>query len=464
MVDWSQGSAHPLVAAISDPYVSSAKAELQSIGDLHPGHRKTPYRGSTPARPRHGVGTRRARANRRVDARPHFRLALDEATASAWPALRNSASGEHPLPSDDGDAWAGIACWGSDIAWLAQVYWAYGRHYQRVRSFLCDSHGVGGVSLRSVLRVAAIRAKYADWHTGRNSFPSVARIMRESGYSKRLVQRATKCLRLLGCATEVLRGRLRTLDERLNCHQIGDRHRGWTSVYALHPPYDAEVIHKAATEADATKKQMTPHLVGSLLGFLPTSMQNLLLRTSTAGRRRRDASRRPAQTQPRRPRRRPHSQALLLASQWLRDAETPLWAHKHSPTTWAYVCEPLAAHGWCPRDINQLLVDHRSTGGWIADSPRTPIILIRWLISRVDDLANRPAAADMARDAEIAAKALIQTPPVTEILAGLGAGSTPAGREKARAMYVAARQRGGQPPAPTRPGHARRLGDPLRSP
>lgn len=434
MTDWSQSSAHHLMSAISAPCVSASIAEpLSNIYSSPPrGHLISHYRGSTPARPRHGVGTRRANCGRKVDARPQFRLALDEAIACRISAIR---LGDVALPSDDGDAWAGIPCWTGQIGWLAQVYWAYRRHYERLRPFFCSRTGTGGVSLTAVLRVAAIRAKYADTRTGRNSFPSVVRIMREADLGKRTVQRATKFLRMTDCATEVLRGRLRTLDERLNCHQIGDKARGWTSVYALHPPRDVRVIHNAHADFEGTKIQMTPHLSGDLLSSLPPFMQNSLTKTNSVGRLKRTAPRRTAHTKRKRAEP-PSPKAALLAAQWLRDDETPRWAHRHSRTTWAYVCESLAAQGWCARDINQMLTDHVSAGGWIATNPGKPIALVRWIISRIDDLANRPAAADMAREAGEAARAKVNTPPASTFLASLGPGSTSEGRQRARAIFA----------------------------
>ena len=50
----------------------------------------------------------------------------------------------------------------------------------------------------------------------------------------RTVQRADTALRLLGVATEVLRGRQRTRAERFASWRVGDRGRGWASVWALH--------------------------------------------------------------------------------------------------------------------------------------------------------------------------------------------------------------------------------------
>lgn len=309
---------------------------------------------------------------------------------------------EKSLPSDDGDAWDGIACWNDPITWLAQVWWAYEDHYERLRPWFCDARGRGGVSADAVLKVAAVRAKYADHLTGRNSYPSVRRIERETGFSERKVQRATKFLRLAGLATEVLRGRLRTLEERLNCHQVGDKRRGWASVYALHPPRNPRVIHKARTCPLAEIGSVTPHLEGSLLRLLSPYMQKLLSRTGKAGSLKRRASRDPQHRKAgmvRRRRAAPDPDGLRLALRWAQTPESPSWLGRHSPATWARVLKAPAAHGWTVGDLQQLLRDHISLGGWLADSPdMPPIVLLAWLLKKHGDLADRPAAYDDLRE------------------------------------------------------------------
>ncbi|WP_254697449.1 helix-turn-helix domain-containing protein [Mycobacterium avium] len=64
--------------------------------------------------------------------------------------------------------------------------------------------------------------------------PATKRLATDTGYDVRTIQRASTVLRLLGVATEVLRGRQRTRIERLASWRVGDRGRGWASVWALH--------------------------------------------------------------------------------------------------------------------------------------------------------------------------------------------------------------------------------------
>lgn len=64
------------------------------------------------------------------------------------------------------------------------------------------------------------------------------------------------------------------------------------------------------------------------------------------------------------------------------------------------------AHGWTPRDLNQLITDWLGVGHWIADSPHKPIGLLGAILAWYgrDNLAERPAALDEAREAaELAA-------------------------------------------------------------
>ena len=103
------------------------------------------------------------------------------------------------------------------------------------------------------MRVAQARAAYADHATGRGSRPTNERLAADTGYSVRTVQRADTALRLLGVATEVLRGRQRTRAERLASWRVGDRGRGWASVWALHD--DAQLARLVGA--------LSPHPEGS---------------------------------------------------------------------------------------------------------------------------------------------------------------------------------------------------------
>jgi len=90
------------------------------------------------------------------------------------------------------------------------------------------------VSVKSLVAVAEACAVFADHRTGCNCRPTNARLAAMTGLSVRTVQRASTALRLLGVATEVMRGRQRTLAERFASWRVGDTGRGRASVWALH--------------------------------------------------------------------------------------------------------------------------------------------------------------------------------------------------------------------------------------
>ena len=74
---------------------------------------------------------------------------------------------------------------------------------------------------------------------------------------------------------------------------------------------------------------------------------------------------------------------------------------------WAAILAAPAAHGWTPRDLNQLITDWLGIGHWIPDTPHKPIGLLGAILAwhGADNLSDRPAAADIAREAaELAAE------------------------------------------------------------
>lgn len=385
MSDRSQGSAHPLVAAI--PANSSvSNRDLRSAQALARACGTRLYHGSSPARRRRGVIRTTAPVRIRVGQglngvvhiEPPARVRLD-------------------LPAT---AHAGVAAWYTDIDYLMQIQIAYDLHYPTLRPALADKHGRGGVSKRAVVKVAAARADAADWETGRNSRLSVATIMARTELGERTVQRATAFLRLIGAATEVLRGRQRTFRERMASWRKGDKGRGWASVYALHPPNNAQVRRiKLATDPVAT-----PHpRQGSVRTPSPLG-QNSLSATGKAGENQSRASRDSRTTGsgqlPPKPRPKHNQKGLLLGHKWRHSATAPQWAAKCSPGKLAAVLAKPAAHGWTPADLDQLLRDHVSLGGWIAADPRDPVRILGWILKTHGDMEDRPAAAEEAREAE----------------------------------------------------------------
>ncbi len=286
--------------------------------------------------------------------------------------------------------YAGVPCWSGRLErW---VYWtvpvAYDCRYDtHVRPVMPGNP----VSRKAVVAVATARARYADHATGRNSRPSNERLAADTGYSVRTVQRADTALRLLGVATEVLRGRQRTRAERMASWRVGDRGRGWASVWCLHD-----------------HPQLEPQL-GRLIGLLsshprsgPVRDTPFRLRVVTTG---------PGgPTGPRaggaKRHRAPDDGGADLARRWRADPKCPPWAQRHSASAWAALLAGPARHGWTPRDLNTVITDWAGvTGRRIPDRPHKPIGLLGAVLAwhGRDNLDQRPAAIDEAREAAEAA-------------------------------------------------------------
>ena len=143
----------------------------------------------------------------------------------------------------DADTYAGVPCWSGGPSYWAHTTVAVAyelRYATEVRPRMCD----GGIGKKTLVVIAAAMARYADWNTGRNCRPTNDQLAAATGFCERTIQRAHECLRLLGVATEVLRGRQRTYIERMASWRMGDRHRGWASVWALHDnPQINRVVH-----------------------------------------------------------------------------------------------------------------------------------------------------------------------------------------------------------------------------
>jgi hypothetical protein len=282
--------------------------------------------------------------------------------------------------------YAGVPCWsGRAERWAVfTVPAAYAARYDScVRPVMPGNP----VSLNAVRAVAQARARYADHGTGRNCRPTNERLAADTGVSVRTVQRADAALRLLGVATEVLRGRQRTRIERLASWRVGDRCRGWASVWALH---DNPFINKLI-------RVLSPHPEGS--AFRQKSSRRKVV--TTADRRRAGAGKHGAAR-----RASPNRGGIGLARAWRADPHTPPWAARYSVSAWATVLAGPAAHGWVSRDINQLIADWTGVGHWRPDTPHKPIGLLGAILAwhGHNNLDQRPAAHDIAREAaELAA-------------------------------------------------------------
>lgn len=279
------------------------------------------------------------------------------------------------------DAYAGVPCWsGGPTRWAhVTVAAAYDLRYTQVRPQMTS----GGIAKHTLVVVAAAFARYADVATGRNARPTNEQLQQATGFTERTIQRARECLRLLGVASEVLRGRQRTYIERMASWRMGDRHRGWASVWALHD--DAQVnrvIHS-----------VSPHLERSLVTPDTSPRERLVTtRGRHKGARHSGATRRRASD----------NRGRRLAVAWRADPHAPPWAHRFTPASWAAMLAAPAAAGWTPRDLNQLITDWLSVGRRIPDHPARPIGLLGAILSwhGTDNLADRPAAAELAREAE----------------------------------------------------------------
>jgi hypothetical protein len=298
---------------------------------------------------------------------------------------------------DLGDApYAGVPCWtGRAERWVTwTVPLAYDLRYDTdARPHM----GANQISRNALLRIAQARARYADHATGRECRPSNHRLAKDTGYDVRTIKRANIVLRLLGVATEIFRGRQRTRAERFASWRVADRGRGWASVWALHDnPLLNRVIHKlqkALSPHPRSGHSSNKHTTKSLL-----TTQNRRYNDGNRGAKRRSS---------------PDKDGLALAKAWRADEHAPPWSHRHSPHAWAAILAAPAAHSWTPRDLNQLITDWLGVGHRIPNTPHKPIGLLGAILAwhGFDNLTDRPAAADEAREAAelTAAQARITT-------------------------------------------------------
>ena len=319
------------------------------------------YRGCTPTNRRRG--TLRARP---TSAPTRRRPRTGERSGHDW---RPSQRVVLELPEG---IHRGVACWRSREHWLTiTVPAAYDLRYKDIRPQMRS----GGINRRALLAVAAARAAHADHRTGRDCRPSNARLVAITGLSLRQVQRADEALRLLGVATEVVRGRQRTLSERMASWRVGDRGRGWASVWALHDnPIDLP---------DNTF--VTPQHARVPKGT--NSRQRVVTTRRTPSGRGRRAWRRVS----------PDEAGTRLALTWRAHDNAPPWARRHSAEAWSTLLAEPARRGWTPRDLNQLITEWLATGHRIPDNPHKPIGLLGAVLRAHGDLDDRPTATDEAR-------------------------------------------------------------------
>ncbi|MBH5144261.1 replication protein [Rhodococcus erythropolis] len=294
---------------------------------------------------------------------------------------------------DLGDgAYNGIPIWQGAQHWVEIVVReAYAAEYKTIRPELVKTTG-GGISLKTLLAVATVMASVAEFDTGRESRLSLDKTIERTGKKKRTVQRARQALKLLRVATEVFRGRLRRKKgERQGSYRVGDKGRGWASVWALHP---RKPVDKTRVYVDGSIK-MAPHpRRGHLLS--PTSRREVLNTKRSVDKR---AASRRKESKEEVEKAEGARKGLLLASRWLSNPRTPAWARRHTPRGWAPALAVSAAHGWTAADLNDTIDAWSKAQNMVAD-PKHPIAFIRWLMKQ-QDLAFAPhVLAQIAADQE----------------------------------------------------------------
>jgi len=288
--------------------------------------------------------------------------------------------------------YARVPCWWSAERWVAHVERVYTRHYLLVRHRLVATTG-GGISLRAVLAVATAHAAAADFGTGRNSWPLLGKTGSErgmtatTGLGERTITRARTFLRLVGLATEVQQGRQRTLHERLDSADRGDKARGWTAVYALHHTPTHPVDNLVRITPGQTPDGTPPR--SGLVSPSAPAEKRVSTKTNTQTP--------PAGGEDGAPRRassttgsfgggtdgiRAPGTALMLA--WRTDPGCPGWARAYAAHRWAGALTTAAASGWTHRDLTQMLVDLTNTGHHILTQPRRPISYLLALLTKID--------------------------------------------------------------------------------
>lgn len=400
----------------SGPAVAGLRGKRRPAPRLRGSSKKRPrrgtayvekYRAPTPRRTRGGAGVAA------IATRSHVRGANHGGDQLALPGLANVAPNAPrwltrlALAVGDG-AYKNVPLWSGAQRWSrVEVPIAYDLRYKSIRHLMVGN----GVSRTNVIKVADARARFAEGKTGRHCRPTNATLAKCAGVDKRIVQRASLALRLMGCATEILRGRQRTKAERLASWAMNDRSRGWASVWALHTPIPAVDNSRDRNGMwQPISEKMSPHPrrgslsvgQGSLSTFSPTEnhpqdgagqsppIKGGASRHSTETRSARRSKFRPVDEKGR-----------LLAVRWLADGQTPAWAQRFTPRGWARILAPTAAMGWTPADINTMIREWATvSGNYLPPEPYKPHGLLATIFKAHGDLANRPAAHADAQAAE----------------------------------------------------------------
>jgi len=383
----SQGTSNPELGTTPDISRVAGRSRLRGVA-------RTPPRLTTRSHPGHQCIGTDAQGGRSSRARRFQRRARAVASGALPCWLTCSVR----LDPEQG-AYAGVPCWSGRGAWLAHAGTVFRTHYPSVRREGDE------LSCKAFMAVCAAMSApgRVDPATGRDARQAVATIAARAGVSESVVQRTRRYLSVLGLGTEVLRGRQRTRDERMASWRVGDKARGWASVWALHPrrprpddpPVDNHPQVIALIQQTGTPSGNGPVGTCSSVRNLVSSRHQPRAAGSEDGAPRRASTRtgrKPGQSVPDGP-------GLALAKRWRAQPDCPGWGRRFSAEAWSRSLATYAAHGWTERDLNQALRDVAAMGIRIYDDPRRPIPYLLMLLRR-SNIKERPTIRLDAQAAE----------------------------------------------------------------
>ncbi len=314
MLRCSQGTSNPELGTTSDISRVAGRSRRRGVA-------RTPPRLTTRSHPGHQCRGTDAQGGRSSRARRFQRRARAVASGALPCWLTCSVR----LDPEQG-AYAGVPCWSGRGAWLAHAGTVFRTHYPSVRREGDE------LSCKAFMAVCAAMSApgRVDPATGRDARQAVATIAARAGVSESVVQRTRRYLSVLGLGTEVLRGRQRTRDERMASWRVGDKARGWASVWALHPrrpgPGDLPVDNHPQVIA-LIQQTGTPSGNGPV-GTSPSSKNWVSSRQRSRVAGSEDGAPRRATTRKgRKPGRSvPDGPGLALAKRWRAQPDCPGWA------------------------------------------------------------------------------------------------------------------------------------------
>lgn len=281
------------------------------------------------------------------------------------------------------------ACWWSRRRWIAHNLALYDQHYTTLRR----NQKVESVARATFEAYLDAESAGADYHTGRNSRISLGRLQTATRRQRSTVLRCRRLVRFFGTRTTIYTGRQRTLVERLDSYNRGDRGRGWASVSALHEtttlPVDNHLVEKLLDQEIGTPPERSEGSFPLSRGKRITQEKNEKARHVAHGK---DTKRRAAPAFDQR--------AVKLASSIRRDERFPLWLRQIPGGRLTAAVTHKAVAGWDADDVLAAFDEHRIAGRQITDKPHSPAGWLVYILKQIpDDLP--PARLDRAREVAI---------------------------------------------------------------